>query len=65
MGICSNERYCRSDLGKEVRRGVVTINGREEVVAGIVLKLFGQNTSEVIKRLEEKIPVVQRSYLLV
>jgi cobalt-zinc-cadmium resistance protein CzcA len=49
------------DLGKEVRRGVVTINGREEVVAGIVLKLFGQNTSEVIKRLEEKIPVVQRS----
>lgn len=49
------------DFGKEVRRGVVTINGNEEVVAGIVMKLFGHNTSEVIKRLEEKIPVVQRS----
>jgi cobalt-zinc-cadmium resistance protein CzcA len=49
------------DFGKEIRRGVVTRNGTEEVVAGIVMKLYGQNTSEVIKRLEMKIPEVQRS----
>lgn len=47
--------------GREVRRGVVTRNGKEEVVAGIVMKLFGQNTSEVIKRLDAKIPEVKRS----
>ncbi len=49
------------DYGKEIRRGVVTRNGTEEVVAGIVMKLYGQNTSEVIERLEKKIPEVQRS----
>ncbi len=49
------------DFGREIRRGVVTRNGTEEVVAGIVLKLYGQNTSEVIERLDKKIPEVQRS----
>jgi heavy metal efflux system protein len=49
------------NYGKEIRRGVVTRNGTEEVVAGIVMKLYGQNTSEVIRRLNEKIPEVQRS----
>jgi len=49
------------DYGKQIRRGVVTRNGTEEVVAGIVMKLYGQNTSDVIKRLEKKIPEVQRS----
>jgi cobalt-zinc-cadmium resistance protein CzcA len=48
-------------FGKEIRRGVVTRNGTEEVVAGIVMKLYGQNTSDVIERLEKKIPEVQRS----
>jgi heavy metal efflux system protein len=49
------------DFGKEIRRGVVTRNGNEEVVAGIVMKLYGQNTSDVIKRLDKKIPEVQQS----
>ncbi|HEX2959221.1 MAG TPA: CusA/CzcA family heavy metal efflux RND transporter [Chitinispirillaceae bacterium] len=49
------------NFGKEIRRGVVTRNGTEEVVAGIVMKLYGQNTSDVIKRLDKKIPEVQRS----
>ena len=49
------------DFGKEIRRGVVTRNGTEEVVAGIVMKLYGQNTSDIIKRLDKKIPEVQRS----
>jgi len=48
-------------FGNEVRRGVVTRNGTEEVVAGIVMKLYGENTSEVIKRLSAKFPEVQKS----
>lgn len=49
------------DFGNEVRRGVVSLNGEKEVVAGIVMKLFGENSSEVIKRLERKFPEVQAS----
>jgi len=49
------------DFGNEVRRGVVSLNGEQEVVAGIVMKLFGENTSNVIKRLEQKFPEVQAS----
>ncbi len=47
------------DFGQEIRRGVVTRNGTEEVVGGIVMKLFGTNTSEVIAGLNQKIPEVQ------
>lgn len=46
-------------FGNEIRRGAVTLNGEKEVVAGIVLKLFGENTSEVIERLYEKVEDVQ------
>ncbi|MGB9500062.1 MAG: efflux RND transporter permease subunit [Dissulfuribacterales bacterium] len=49
------------DFGKEIRRGVVTRNGEKEVVSGIVMQLFGENTSDVIKRLYAKIPDVQAS----
>lgn len=49
------------EYGKEIRRGVVTRNGEKEVVSGMVLKLFGENTSEVIEKLYEKIPEVQNS----
>jgi cobalt-zinc-cadmium resistance protein CzcA len=49
------------DFGGEVRRGIVTRNGEKEVVSGIVMQLFGENTSDVIKRLYEKIPEVQAS----
>jgi len=48
-------------FGNEIRRGVVTRNGEEEVVSGIVLKLLGENSSEVIKRLYEKVRDVQAS----
>lgn len=47
--------------GNEIRRGVVSRNGEQEVVSGIVLKLFGENTSEVIERLYEKVENVQAS----
>jgi len=48
-------------FGREIRRGVVTLNGEEEVVAGIVMKLYGTNTSDVIAGLNQKIPKVQES----
>jgi cobalt-zinc-cadmium resistance protein CzcA len=47
--------------GKEIRRGVVTKDGKAEVVSGIVLQLYGENTSQVIKRLYAKLPTVQKS----
>ena len=47
--------------GKEIRRGVVSRNGSEEVVSGMVLQLYGQNTSKVIESLYAKIPEVQAS----
>jgi cobalt-zinc-cadmium resistance protein CzcA len=48
-------------FGREIRRGVVSRNGVEEVVSGIVMQLFGDNTSEVIERLYEKVHEVQGS----
>ncbi|MBL6979538.1 MAG: efflux RND transporter permease subunit [Desulfobacteraceae bacterium] len=48
-------------FGNEIRRGVVTRNGEQEVVSGIVLKLFGENSSKVIKQLYLKVREVQAS----
>ena len=45
--------------GKAMRRGVVTIGAGEEVVSGIVMKLFGANSSEVIEALYKKVEQVQ------
>ena len=47
------------EYGSEIRRGVVTRNGETEVVSGMVLKLLGENTSEVIADLYERVAVVQ------
>jgi len=49
------------EYGNQVRRGVVTLNGEREVVSGLVLKLFGENTSEVIERLYAKVESVKAS----
>lgn len=49
------------EYGNEIRRGVVTRNGEREVVSGIVMKLFGANTSDVIERLYEKVDQVRAS----
>jgi cobalt-zinc-cadmium resistance protein CzcA len=43
------EDVARVGYGNAIRRGVVTHNGTEEVVSGIVLKLFGENSSKVIE----------------
>lgn len=49
------------DYGNEIRRGVITHNGEAEVVSGMVLKLFGENTSQVIERLYAKVAEVKRA----
>ena len=49
------------DFGNEIRRGVVTKNGKREVVSGIVMKLYGENTSAVIERLYDKIEEVKKT----
>jgi len=46
-------------LGEELRRGVVTLGDGEEVVSGIVMKLYGANASKVIEKLYEKVERLQ------
>ncbi len=42
-------------LGPEIRRGIVEMDGRGEVVGGIVVMRFGENALNVIDRVKEKI----------
>lgn len=55
------EDVAKVNYGNEIRRGVVTRNGVQEVVSGIVMKLYGENTSEVIKNLYAKVTSVKKS----
>lgn len=48
-------------LGPEVRRGAVTMNGRGEVVSGIVLKRIYENTSQVIASVKTKVAELNAS----
>ena len=50
----------RVQVGPEVRRGVVEMNGLGEVVTGIVLLRFGENALEVIERVERRIEELKR-----
>ena len=54
LGMIADVKY-----GNDIRRGVVTLNGEREVVSGLVLKLYGENTSRVIKALHKKLKEVQ------
>jgi cobalt-zinc-cadmium resistance protein CzcA len=47
------------EFGHELRRGTVTLGSGDEVVSGIVMKLYGANASEVIRDLYEKVGQVQ------
>ena len=47
--------------GGAIRRGVQTSNGVGEVVAGMVVKLFGTNSSTVIKNVEDKLAEINKS----
>lgn len=47
-------------IGGAVRRGVQTRNGIEEVVAGMVVKLYGTNSSTVIGKVEKKMEEINK-----
>ena len=47
------------EYGHEMRRGIVTLGTGEEVVCGIVMKLYGANASKVIEDLYSKVEEVQ------
>lgn len=46
-------------IGGAIRRGVQTRNGEGEVVSGMVVKLFGANSSTVIRRVEAKLSEIE------
>ena len=47
-------------VGPAIRRGVVTRDGKGEVVTGVVLKLIYENSSEVIKRVDAKVAEINK-----
>ncbi len=47
--------------GGAIRRGVQTSNGTGEVVAGMVVKLFGTNSSTVIQAVEDKLAEINKA----
>ncbi len=47
-------------IGGAVRRGVQTRDGIEEVVAGMVVKLYGSNSSTVIGKVENKLTEINK-----
>ncbi|MFA5804541.1 MAG: CusA/CzcA family heavy metal efflux RND transporter [Melioribacteraceae bacterium] len=47
--------------GGAIRRGVETRNGVGEVVAGMVVKLFGTNSSTVIRAVEDKLAEINKA----
>ncbi len=48
-------------IGGAIRRGLQTLNGTQEVVSGMVIKLFGTNTSTVINNVEEKLEKINQA----
>jgi Cu(I)/Ag(I) efflux system membrane protein CusA/SilA len=45
----------RVELGPDERRGITELNGEGEVVGGIALQRFGENSLDVIENVKEKI----------
>ncbi|MFD1630777.1 CusA/CzcA family heavy metal efflux RND transporter [Pseudopedobacter beijingensis] len=48
-------------FGSAVRYGAMTYNGEVDAVGGVVMMLKGENSNEVVKRVKEKIPTIQKS----
>jgi copper/silver efflux system protein len=51
----------RVELGPDERRGLTELNGEGEVVSGIALQRYGQNTLDVIASVKEKIAEIAPS----
>ncbi|MFN8294133.1 MAG: CusA/CzcA family heavy metal efflux RND transporter [Chitinophagales bacterium] len=48
-------------FGSAIRYGALTYNGEKDVVGGIIMMLKGANSNEVVQRVKEKIPTIQKS----
>ncbi len=48
-------------FGHAVRYGALTYNGEVDAVGGVVMMLKGENSNEVVKRIKEKLPTIQKS----
>lgn len=48
-------------IGGEIRRGLATMNGKGEVVVGMILKLIGTNTSEIISDVKAKMSEINKT----
>ncbi|MEE9170278.1 MAG: efflux RND transporter permease subunit, partial [bacterium] len=48
-------------LGPEMRRGIAELDGKGEVVGGIVVMRYGENALKVIERVKEKIEEIRPS----
>lgn len=48
-------------FGNAVRYGAMTYNGEVDAVGGVVMMLKGANSNEVVQRIKEKIPNIQKS----
>ena len=49
------------EVGGEIRQGLQTRNGSEEVVSGMVVKLYGTNSSTVIEAVEAKLKEIEKA----
>ncbi|MDP4174492.1 MAG: CusA/CzcA family heavy metal efflux RND transporter [Bacteroidota bacterium] len=50
--------------GEAVRQGASMMNGKDEVVGGIVMMLRGENGKEVVKRVDEKVKEINDNNIL-
>lgn len=48
-------------IGGAIRQGLATVDGKGEAVVGMVLKLIGTNTSEVIQSVKDKMKEINKS----
>lgn len=55
------EQLADIQIGGAIRRGLQTHNGNTEVVAGMVVKLYGTNASTVIEQVEERIDKINQT----
>jgi copper/silver efflux system protein len=53
-------QVARVQMGPEVRRGLVDMNGEGEVVTGVVVMRFGENAREVIQNVEARLEDLKR-----
>lgn len=49
------------NLGPQMRRGISELNGEGEAVGGVIVMRFGENASEVITKVKDKLTDLQRS----